>query len=175
MKRTKKTKDIDKHDVGTDSKVEGLVPKYDKPLAKTSDDLEAEQRARTWEHGLHEDKLFNDRLNFFSFLESALLGIFGVLYSKQPSAPKSFLYSLGGLGLASTLIWLFIQLRQMFYLKHLVSKSIKILPEFRETLDGFSKNKWWRRFSVTRLLAVFIPVLFFIVWALTIFFMYTSA
>jgi hypothetical protein len=175
MERANKTKDIKTDDIVTDSKIGALSLTHEENLAKTAAGLDAEQRARTWEHGLHEDKVFNDRLNFFSFLESALLGIFGVLYSKQPPAPKSFLYSLAGLGIASTLIWLSIQLRQMFYLNHLASKHAEILPEFRDTLDGFSKNKWWRRFSVTPLLAIFIPILFLIVWALTIFFMYTSA
>jgi hypothetical protein len=173
MKRTERL--YMNSDAPTDSSVPGIVSSSDKDLVTTSLDLDAEQRARTWEHGLHEDKLFHDRLNFFSFLESALLGVFGVLYSKQPPAPKSFLYSLAGLGLASTLIWLFIQLRQRSYLKHLGRKHEKILPEFRDTVSSFSKNKRWRRFSGTLLLAIFIPVLFMIVWALTFLFMYISA
>lgn len=176
MKRTIKTKDRNTHEIKADAKIEGLAPIHDKNLATTSPDLDAEQRARTWEHGLHEDKLFHDRLNFFSFLESAILGIFGVLYSKQPPAPRSFLFSLAALGIASTFIWLLIQLRHASYLNYLVDKHIKILPEFRDTTEDFYNNtSWWRRVDVDLLLARFIPILFIIVWTLTIIFMIVNA
>ncbi|HEX8773275.1 MAG TPA: hypothetical protein VF735_06680 [Pyrinomonadaceae bacterium] len=175
MKEKNRTRDIYTRNNEIGAKVEGLTTEHDKICTTTSHGLDAEQRGRVWEHGLHEDKLFHDRLNFFSFLESALLGIFGVLYSKQPPAPKSFLISLAALGITSTLLWLFIQLRHWSYLNHLVGKNKEILPEFEKTVDDFSKNKRWRRFSVTRLMALFIPILFIIVWLVTLISMSKSA
>ena len=40
---------------------------------------------RLWQHGLHEEKLFYDRLNYFSAIQVGLLGVFAILYHKEPS------------------------------------------------------------------------------------------
>lgn len=34
-----------------------------------------DQINRLWQHGMHEERLFHDRLNYFSFLETGLLTI----------------------------------------------------------------------------------------------------
>ena len=34
---------------------------------------------------MHEEKLFHDRLNYFSAIEVGLLGVFAILYHKEPS------------------------------------------------------------------------------------------
>lgn len=129
-----------------------------------NDKLDADQKSRLWDHGIHEDKLFHDRMNFFTVLQSAILGMFGLFYNKLPPPNKMFLYSLVGLGLALSVVWLFIQLRHYAYLNHIVGRLKEHLDEFRETSDGFSQKKRWRRISVTRMLALFIPILFTVVW-----------
>ena len=43
-----------------------------------SQKLDSDQINRLWEHGLHEDEVFNNRLNFFLVFESVLLGMVGV-------------------------------------------------------------------------------------------------
>src|SRR3954467_11269997 len=40
---------------------------------------------RLWQHGLHEERLFYDRLNYFSAIQVGLLGVFAILYHKEPS------------------------------------------------------------------------------------------
>src|SRR4051794_23451209 len=40
-----------------------------------------EQRARFWEHALHEDRNISDRQYFFLVFQSVLLGIVGALYT----------------------------------------------------------------------------------------------
>ena len=40
---------------------------------------------RLWQHGMHEERLFYDRLNYFSAIQVGLLGVFAILYHKEPS------------------------------------------------------------------------------------------
>ena len=40
---------------------------------------------RLWQHGMHEERLFHDRLNYFSFLETGLLTLCVIMYNKEPS------------------------------------------------------------------------------------------
>jgi hypothetical protein len=40
---------------------------------------------RLWQHGMHEEKLFYDRLNYFSAIQVGLLGVFAILYHKELS------------------------------------------------------------------------------------------
>ena len=58
-------------------------------MASLPDTPEAQPHAdevnRLWQHGMHEERLFHDRLNYFTALQVGLLGVFGILYNKEPS------------------------------------------------------------------------------------------
>ena len=41
---------------------------------------------RLWQHGMHEERLFHDRLNYFSAIQVGLLGVFAILDHREPSA-----------------------------------------------------------------------------------------
>lgn len=125
--------------------------------------LKPEEINRLWQHGMHEDKMFNDRLNFFLIFESVLLGVVGSLYGKQPSAMKPILVVLAILGLALTIIWSFIQAKQRSTLKTLMRLLEDNLPEFKETWDEL-RTKKWRRVSGTWVLTYLIPFLVAVVW-----------
>ena len=124
--------------------------------------MDSEQVRRLWEHGLHEETVFNDRLNFFLIFESVLLGVVGMLYSKEPALSKWILVPMSSLGLLITIIWGYVQSRQRVNLKGLIRRLYKHLPEFRETLQ--ERPKKWRRLSSTMLLAHVIPILVTLVW-----------
>lgn len=125
--------------------------------------MDPDQIRRLWEHGLHEENVFNDRLNFFLIFESVLLGVVGMLYSKQPAVMKSVLVIMACLGFLITIIWGYIQARQRSILKRLIERLEQHLPEFRET-HAVLKRKKWRRLSSTVLLAHVIPLLISLVW-----------
>src|SRR3954454_15628047 len=44
----------------------------------------ADQVNRLWHHGMHEERLFHDRMNFFSAMQVGLLGVFAILHNKEP-------------------------------------------------------------------------------------------
>ena len=129
-------------------------------------DFEPEEKARLWEHGLHEDNLFHNRLNFFTVLQTALLGVIGVLHSKQPPASKVFLINLSFLGVGLTVFWFLVQLEHYFYIMFIVKIARKHLPELKHTWSEFSRTRGWRKYPVTYFLALLIPLFFLLMWVL---------
>ena len=61
------------------------VATRDVPPDKPESPLQADEVNRLWQHGMHEERLFHDRLNYFSAIQAGLLGVFAILYHKEPS------------------------------------------------------------------------------------------
>jgi hypothetical protein len=124
--------------------------------------LTPEEINRLWQHGLHEEKLFHDRLNYFSLLEMGLLTIYGVMYNKEPNV--GFFLPLTVVALAFTLLWLVIQARHWQYWAHIVERQRRLIPEYRATVDEYTEVEWSRAFRVAKLLGVSIPAMFAVTW-----------
>lgn len=69
----------------------------------------ADELNRLWEHSLFEERLFHDRMNFFSAMQIGLLGVFAILYNKEPSF--GLFVPLTIVSLLFTLLWLRVQTR----------------------------------------------------------------
>src|SRR5580692_11311589 len=95
---------------------------------------------RLWQHGFHEERLFHDRLNYFSLLEMGLLTVWGILYNKEPAL--GFLMPLTLVALLFTLLWLFIQARHWSYCEHIVARQKRFIPDYKATIDEFSEKSW---------------------------------
>jgi hypothetical protein len=124
--------------------------------------LTAEEVNRLWQHGLHEEKLFHDRLNYFSIVEMGLLTIGGVMYNKEPHL--GFFLPLTLVALGFTLLWLVIQARHYAYWAHIVERQRRLIPEYRATVDEYTEKRWSRAFTVSKLLGVSIPAMFAATW-----------
>jgi len=117
---------------------------------------------RLWHHGLHEERLFHDRLNYFTILQMGLLTICGIMYNKETSL--GFFVPLTVVALLLTLLWMLIQSRHWAYCRHVTSRVRRLVPEFRLTIDEFSEGNWERSFFISKLLALAIPALFACCW-----------
>jgi hypothetical protein len=117
---------------------------------------------RLWQHGIHEEKLFHDRLNFFSATQVGLLGVFAILYHKEPS-PGVFV-PLTVVGLAFTLLWLWVQMRHWRYCVHVNAIIKERVPEYGRTLAGYAAPGRPDGLSITRPLAFAVPLLFAGTW-----------
>jgi hypothetical protein len=115
---------------------------------------------RLWQHGMHEERLFHDRLNYFSFLETGLLTIYGIMYNKEPE--RGFFVPICVVGLAFTLLWLFIQRRHWTYCVHVNSRIKRLVPEYKATLEAFPNGR--DGLSISKPLALAVPVLFACTW-----------
>ena len=120
----------------------------------------ADEVNRIWQHGMHEERLFHDRLNYFSFLETGLLTICGIMYNKEPAV--GFFLPLTLVGLLFTLLWIVIQKRHWAYCVHVNERIKQLVPDYRATLDAFPGNH--DGLSISRPLALSVPVLFAGTW-----------
>jgi hypothetical protein len=125
---------------------------------------------RLWQHGLHEERLFHDRLNYFTAMQIGLLGVFAILYNKEPA--YAIYLPLTLVALTFTLIWLIIQVRHWRYCNHIAHQIRRYAPEFQRTLAEFAAPGRTDGLSISKPMAIAVPTLFamtwiaFIVWVL---------
>jgi hypothetical protein len=117
---------------------------------------------RLWQHGMHEERLFHDRLNYFSAMQIGLLGVFAILYNKDPAL--GVLLPLTAVAVAFTLLWLGIQVRHWRYCLHVNAQIKRLVPEYRRTLAAFAGPGRTDGLSISRPLAFAVPVLFAATW-----------
>lgn len=122
-------------------------------------DLSDEEKKYLWEHGLHEDNIFNNRLNFFIVFESILLSVVGSLYGRIVST-KIILIILISLGIMLTALFGYVEARQKVYYDTLRALHRKIFRTYREAQKQV--GKW--PISSTTLLGYGVPVLMGLIW-----------
>ncbi|MBX9583451.1 MAG: hypothetical protein K2X87_24380 [Gemmataceae bacterium] len=114
---------------------------------------------RLWQHGLHEERLFHDRLNYFSALEIGLLSICGILYNKEPAV--GFFLPLTAVALLFSVLWLVIQTRHWRYCELVHERIAELVPEYRATIARFGRGTG---LSLGKPLALAVPALFAGTW-----------
>jgi hypothetical protein len=111
---------------------------------------------------MHEERLFHDRLNYFSVLETGLLTICGIMYNKEPAV--GFFLPLAVVALLFTLLWLGIQVRHWAYCQHVNARIRQFIPEYRATVEAFAGPGRTDGLSISKPLALSVPVLFACTW-----------
>lgn len=122
----------------------------------------SDQVNRLWQHGMHEERLFHDRLNYFSFLETGLLTICVIMYNKEPSI--GFFLPVAVVALLLTLLWLIIQVRHWVYVEHVHVRIRTLVPEYRATVEAFAGPGRRDGLSISKPLALAVPALFACTW-----------
>lgn len=117
---------------------------------------------RLWQHGMHEERLFHDRLNYFSGIQVGLLGVFAILYNKDPVLAVSLPLTL--VALSFTILWFGIQVRHWRYCVHVNEQIKRLVPEYRRTIEAFAGSHHKDGLSISRPLAFAVPVLFALTW-----------
>ena len=124
------------------------------------DKLDSDQLNRLWAHGLHEDTMFNERLNFFLVFESILIAVISGLHSQSPNALLEKVLLI--LGLLTTLIWGYTQAQQKSILESLMERTRETLPEYKMTVERRRKSNW--PIKNLPILAYGMPVLVGLLW-----------
>ncbi|UBF27606.1 hypothetical protein K9N68_06690 [Kovacikia minuta CCNUW1] len=131
-----------------------------------SDEYSSKQSYSLFEHVLHEDTMFNDRLNFFLIFESVIMGIVGVLYQKStPSLP--IIRTLIVLAIILTFIWGYVQARQKWMLDCLTARSLKEMDDYRAIVEERKRGKW--PIGNLALLAYVVPTVVVVLWLTLLF------
>lgn len=135
-------------------------------MATTPDPIEArthpDEVNRLWQHGMHEERLFHDRMNFFSAMQAGLLAVFAILYNKEPTLVV-FL-PLIAVALALTLLWLVVQVRHWRYCVHVNNRVKQAAPEYGQTVDAFGAPGRTGGMEITRPLTYAVPLSFAATW-----------
>ena len=128
--------------------------------------LSADELNRLWQHGMHEERLFHDRLNYFSVVEIGLLSVFAILYNKDQ--PVGLLIPLTLAALAFTIFWLVIQYNHWRYCAFINLRIRALVPEFRATIDAYfgprEAPQHMTGFSFSKPLSLAPPILFALTW-----------
>jgi len=126
-----------------------------------SENLDNEQINHLWQHTMHSQNRFDNRLNFFLIFESVLLGVVGTLYSKSAST-KPVLITIICLGFFLTVLWGYIQAREKYLFEGVEKRLEEVAPEYRETLRRREQRRWPLR--STPLLTYGVPAMITAVW-----------
>lgn len=130
------------------------------------DSLSPDELNRMWQHALHEERLFHDRLNYFSVVEIGLLSAFAILYNKD--RPFGLLAALAGAALVFTVFWFLLQYKHWRYCVFIYSRVRENVPEYRKTVDAYfgrsGAEKQETAFSFSKPLSLASPVLFALTW-----------
>jgi hypothetical protein len=125
--------------------------------------LDADELNRLWQHGMHEERLFHDRLNYFSAVQVGLIGSFGILYNKEPAL--GVLIPLATVGLAFSLLWLRVQVRHWRYCLHVNKRMTAMVSDYAQTIASFASAPCRTDgLSIARPLAYAVPLLFAAIW-----------
>ena len=115
------------------------------------DTLKPDELNRLWQHAMHEERLFHDRMNFFSAMQVGLLGVFAILYNKEPAL--GVFVPLIIVALAFTLLWLAVQVRHWRYCVHVHVLIRRAVPEYGRTVVSFAGPGRTGGLSIARPLA----------------------
>jgi len=141
------------------------LPKVSISQTEAEELKKADEKAkqRMWEHGLHEDNVFNERLNFFLIFESVSLGVIGALFTHSPENDESLRF-LSLFGLIVTLLWLYVQARQKYVLDSIKARDSAALPDYAFILQ--IRRRW--PLSTTWLMTYFLPFLILAMWLIVL-------
>jgi hypothetical protein len=124
-----------------------------------------DEKERLWQHTLHEDTLFNERLNLFLVMQGLLLAVVGVMFQRPGQDTLPVIRIIVVAGLLLTLVSWRVQARQKLKLEILIDEVEVAFPEFKTQQLLTAPPKWFP-VSNTTLLAHAIPLILLFVWVL---------
>lgn len=132
--------------------------------AERSTELHPDQCERLFAHGLHEENVFYNRLNFFMVCESLLFAgaISGMIEGEK--TVRSIIIFICVVGLLVSLLWWFAQVNKLVLLKTLEDRLMGAFPEIRESIEAANRNRRIHIWSASAILAHALPVLFLLAW-----------
>lgn len=132
------------------------------PPDPTEAPLHPDKLNRLGQHALHEERLFHDRMHFFSAIQGRLLGVFAILDHKEPSigvfVPPT------AVSLAFTGLCLVVQVRHWTYCRILHERIWEVVPDYRRTVAAFAAPGRTDGLSISRPLSHAVPLLFAAAW-----------
>lgn len=132
-------------------------------------ELSSEAKSRLFQHGLHEEGVFYNRLNFFLVFESLLFAATMTVLSEETAMSSELVKLMVWIGIIVSVVWAYAQLNKLVLLKTLEKRALDACPEFAETVRLANEHRYWivrlvRSPSANTFLAWFFPALFLACW-----------
>ncbi len=131
--------------------------------------LDKEARDRLWQHSLHEDNIFNNRVNFFLGFQSILLAVVAMLIDEIGSRDKLVAVLIIVLGLALSVLGWLIQAKQKRILDLLKEKGQEVFADYLEMVKR-RKTGFFKNLSVTWILTNGIPITLILIWSILLYY-----
>jgi len=127
--------------------------------------LTPDERERLFAHGMHEEGVFYNRLNFFLVFESVLFAATLSGFSGKDAPPRLITIPICILGVIVSLIWWYAQVNKLRLLHTLENRIEEHCDEFKETIR-LSREHWIVRisWSASTVLAHVVPPTFMACW-----------
>lgn len=122
--------------------------------------LNADAKNRIWQHLLHEEEMFNSRINLFFVAQSLLLASFSVMYGKI-TAVQSIVYIFAGV--IFSFLWLSVNQRQLYHLEAISEIAKVTCHEFIFVCESHKRHPRFSKITLY-LLAFVMPLTTLAVW-----------
>jgi hypothetical protein len=132
--------------------------------AESSRKLRPDQCERLFAHGLHEENVFYNRLNFFMVCESLLFAgaVSGLIVEEKST--WSLIIFICVLGVFVSLLWWFAQVNKLVLLKILEDRLMDTFPEIRVSIEAANRKRRLHVWSASAILAHALPAVFLLAW-----------
>lgn len=142
-----------------------MADKADEQRTRKGNELQPEEQTRLMTHGLHEETVFYNRLNFFMVCESLLFAAAVSAMSGNNRSAFLIVLPICILGFVVSALWLYLQLDKLALLQTLEDRGAEAFKEFRESVKLADKRRsWLPQVRSSSVLAWTFPLLFMFAW-----------
>lgn len=138
---------------------------------RSAKDLKPEELNRLFTHGIHEEGVFYNRLNFFLVFESLLFAAAIAGFSGKDAPPAAIIAPLCIVGVVVSIVWWYAQVNKLVLLKTLEDRIKDAFDEFRETIWLADQRRIFPIWSANLILAHTFPPLFVVVWSYMLYYL----
>jgi len=124
-----------------------------------------EQKERFWELLLHEDNMFNNRLEMFFLVQSILVATMAILFNSKNTT--HFTYTLViSIAISLTIILGYILAKQGYVLEKCREVCKKDISEYKEFIEKRNTGIW--NIRSTKILSFVLPPIILLLWCITL-------
>src|SRR5688500_254186 len=95
------------------------------PQQNSWDSTRTEIGERLLQHGIHEENVFYNRLNFFLIFESVLFTALLAAYGSDKQPPPLLMWTVPAVGFVTSVFWLLVQYDKLMLVKTLVERIVE--------------------------------------------------
>jgi hypothetical protein len=128
--------------------------------------LSREEKERIFTHGLHEEGIFYNRLNFFLVFESLLVAAFASSLSATGAPPTEINILVCVVGFFVSVLWWYAQVNKLVLLRVLERRSLEAFREFRESIWMANQSRRLHVRDANEILGHGLPGIFVVLWLL---------